>query len=77
MKYLGLRAHVDSPVSDVPRNDHVIAKKEDVLQIHRPPGQPQEKMFTSVSSQQGNLAITALHSPSSFQLRDVEPDHRG
>ena len=48
--YLGLWAHVNSPISDISWNDHVIAEKKDVLKIHRPSCQPQKKMFASMRS---------------------------
>ena len=57
---LRLRHPDPGPLADVAGDDHVVAEQQDVVEVHGPPGQPQQQVLASVGPQQRNLATRII-----------------
>ena len=46
-----------SPLPDVPRDDHVVAQQKDPVEVHGPPGHPEQQVLSGVGAEQGHLRL--------------------
>ena len=54
--YLGVGPPVRvAPLPGIPRDDHVVPQEQDAVQVHGPPGDPEEQVFPGVGAEESYL----------------------